>query len=140
MEIDDILSGSDPNEIKKLIALLQSVVDRQSAHKDNNLSTQESNEEETSSIIKTKSRKLLNDNKSKKPFKNKFLDMPEKNMHKEDIQFDQKVSKHPPVPRNRTFEPITVTCRVCGKTEQVNPSIVDSVQRYKCNLCSTQAG
>lgn len=140
MGIEDILQGSNPNEIKKLIALLQSVVDMAGADQDHSTEQQDADEEASSGVMKTRSRKLTNDSKGKKPFKNKFLDMPEKNMHKEDIEFDKKVAKHSPVPRNRTFEPIKVTCRVCGKSEKINPSLVESIQRYKCNQCSTQAG
>jgi len=139
MGIEDILKGSNPNEIKKLIALLQSMVDTAGTSGDHS-TEQDADEDESSSTMKTRSRKLNGNSKGKKPFKNKFLTMPEKNMHKEDIEFDKKVAKHSPVPRNRTFEPIKVTCRVCGKNESINPSLVESIQRYKCNQCSTQAG
>lgn len=139
MGIEDILKESNPNEIKKLIALLQSMVDTAGTSGDHS-TEQDADEDESSSTMKTRSRKLNGNSKGKKPFKNKFLNMPEKNMHKEDIEFDKKVAKHSPVPRNRTFEPIKVTCRVCGKSENINPSLVESIQRYKCNQCSTQAG
>ena len=139
MGIEDILKGSNPNEIKKLIALLQSMVDTAGTSGDHS-TEQDADEDESSSTMKTRSRKLNGNSKGKKPFKNKFLTMPEKNMHKEDIEFDKKVAKHSPVPRSRTFKPIKVTCRVCGKNENINPSLVESIQRYKCNQCSTQAG
>jgi hypothetical protein len=139
MGIEDILKGSNPNEIKKLIALLQSMVDTVGEPGDHS-TEQDADEDESSSAMKTRSRKLSGNSKGKKTFKNKFLTMPEKNMHKEDIEFDKKVAKHSPVPRNRTFKPIKVTCRVCGKSENINPSLVESIQRYKCNQCSTQAG
>ena len=137
MGIEDILKGSNPNEIKKLIALLQSMVDTAGTSGDHS-TEQDADEDESSSTMKTRSRKL--NSKGKKPFKNKFLNMSEKNMHKEDIEFDKKVAKHSPVPRNRTFERIKITCRVCGKSENVAPALVESIQRYKCNQCSTQAG
>jgi hypothetical protein len=78
--------------------------------------------------------------KTKLGFKNKFLEMPESNMHKEDIAFDKRVSKFPPTPRNRSFGYLQVKCRVCGKTEKVSPSLVDSMERYKCNKCCTMPG
>lgn len=72
--------------------------------------------------------------------KNKFEQMPEFRMFKEDTEFDKKISKPPPSARLRQFEPITVKCRVCGKTEEISPQLVESVERYKCNKCSTGAG
>ena len=141
MGIEDILQNSNPNEIKKLIALLQSVVDMSTPDQEHKESSGTQDNTSSNSGLKTKSRKFSNNTSNKnKIFENKFLDMPEKAMHKEDIEFDKKVSKHAPVPRNRSFEPINVVCRVCGKDEKVNPGIVDSVQRYKCNACSGQAG
>ena len=85
---------------------------------------------------KFKSKKAGTDNGD-----NKFTSMPEMNMHKEDVAFDKAVRKFPPVPRNRQFQPIEVICRSCGKKEKVNPVLVhDTVDRYKCNKCSVNAG
>jgi transposase-like protein len=65
----------------------------------------------------------------------------EKNMHKEDVEIDKKLAKHPPSARSREFTPVEVTCRVCGKTEEVNPSLIyDAPNRYKCNKCSRTPG
>ena len=66
--------------------------------------------------------------------------MAEFNMHKEDVAFDKKVAKQPPVPRTRKYIPIKVKCRVCGKEESVNPMLIESADRYKCNKCSSMAG
>lgn len=85
------------------------------------------------SVIKTK--KL-----STGKFVNKFVSMPEANLHKEDSEFDKKVSKVPPTPRNRSFEYIKVRCRLCGKVEEVSPNLVESIDRYKCNKCCTMSG
>lgn len=137
MGIEEILNGSNPSELKKLIALLQNVVDlAETDNTDNQKKNQDTSDEYEATIKSRSSGKKTRD----KPFVNKFLNMPEKDMHKEDIEFDKKVSKMAPVPRNRSFEPIRVTCRICGKKEEVNPALVDSIQRYKCNNCSTQAG
>jgi hypothetical protein len=133
MDLNKLFSDSNPNEIKKLISLLQSMVDNSSSDGDN-----ESEDNEDEQIIKTRSQKT-NTKRSKKQ-NNKFLSMQEMNMHKEDIEFQKRVSKHPPVPRNRGFEPLRVKCRVCGKTEEVNGALVDSVERYKCNNCASSAG
>jgi predicted RNA-binding Zn-ribbon protein involved in translation (DUF1610 family) len=78
---------------------------------------------------------------SKEDGRNKFSSMPEFTMHKEDTSIDRKLSKHPPVSRMREFDPIKVTCRICGKAEIVSPGLVlEGSARYKCNNCSTQAG
>jgi hypothetical protein len=66
--------------------------------------------------------------------------MPEFNMCKEDLEFDRKVKKPAPSARLRDCEPIKVRCRVCGKNEKVAPDLVESIERYKCNKCSTGAG
>jgi lysyl-tRNA synthetase class I len=118
---------SNPEEIKKLISLLQTLVDQNSKESD----------DEPESKIKTKTARSGN----KKKMKNKFLDMPEKNMHKEDSAIDKRLNVHPPTLRNRKFIPVEVTCRSCGKKEKVNPAIVpESTDRYKCNKCSSSAG
>ena len=72
---------------------------------------------------------------------NKFLDMPEFSMHKADSIIDKQLSVQPPTPRTRKFTPIKVRCRVCGKEEEINPSLLASEkERYKCNKCSAIAG
>jgi hypothetical protein len=72
---------------------------------------------------------------------NKFLEMSEMDMHKSDAEIDKKLNKFPPTPRSRPFDLVKVTCRVCSKTEEVHPKLVlDSVDRYKCNSCSTSQG
>ena len=73
---------------------------------------------------------------------NKFDKMMEKHMHKEDIAIDKQLAIHPPVPRTRIYEPISVKCRVCGKTEEINPQVATSaeIDRYKCNGCSISPG
>lgn len=117
---------NNPEEIKKLISLLQTLVDQNS---------QKLNDEPKSKI-KTKTARSGNN----KNMNNKFLGMPEKNMHKEDSAVDKKLNVHPPTLRNRKFVPIEVVCRNCGKKEKVNPAILpESTDRYKCNKCSSSA-
>ena len=89
---------------------------------------------------------MVNEDESpKKPEKekrpNKFLDMPEFSMHKSDSIIDKQLNVQPPTPRTRSYTPISVTCRVCGKQENINPSLLSSEpSRYKCNKCSSVAG
>lgn len=110
-----------PDQIHQMISLLQSMLPKEEAE-----------------TKQTTNRS----NKSKKPSRdNKFNDMMEKNMHKEDVELDKKLSIHPPVPRTRHFKGIDVQCRICGKRERVNPALIpESVERYKCNKCSITPG
>jgi len=128
MDLNKLMNDTNPEDLKKIIAILQAVVGSKDSDKQ---------PEPPPTVIKSK-------NKKRQPLDgnnhNKFLDMQEKNMHKEDTTFQQKVSKHPPVPRSRPFTPISVRCRVCGNMEEVNPRLVESPDRYKCNNCSGSAG
>lgn len=119
---------SNPKEIQKLISVLQNLLDQSSSESEN---------DEPESKIKTKTTRSGNKKKSK----NKFLDMPEKDMHKNDSEIDKKLCKNPPTPRTRKFKPVKVSCRVCGKTESVSPDVIpESTERYKCNKCAAMAG
>ena len=117
-----------PNQIKQMINMLQSMLPDTEA---------EESEPEQMSSIKTKKTKF---SKSKNGFKNKFLSMSEKNMHKEDSEIDKKLSVSPPVARNRTTSLIKAKCRVCGRTEEVSIGMVGDVERFKCNKCAISAG
>lgn len=122
--------GLDNDDIKQLIAILQK-----------GLSNDSSNDDTDEQIPIKKTRRSTPKAKVSKPkSKNKFEAMPEFNMCKEDLEFDRKVKKPPPSARLRDFEPIKVRCRVCGKDEKVAPDLVESIERYKCNKCSTGAG
>ena len=122
------LDINNPEQIKLMIAMLQKLLPDND--KENTI------QNETQAI---KQKTVSSKNQSRH---NKFVDMPEKNMHKEDSKIDQLLSVNPPVARAREFSTINVTCRVCGKTEDIPPSLAtaDSKTRYKCNNCSTSAG
>lgn len=121
--------GLDKDDIKALIAILQKgLVDDEDSEED---------------VVETKPKtKNLRSKKSKAKGKrlNKFDQMQEASMHKEDLEFDRKVKKPPPSARNRDFDYLKVQCRICGKKEEVAPGLVESIERYKCNKCSTGAG
>jgi hypothetical protein len=127
--------GLDKEDIKQLIAILQrGLVDDISV---------EHTQDDKPSLQKTRKRTTTKSKKNKpsKPVReNKFVDMPEMNMHKDDCLFDQKVIVSPPTPRRSPFRPISVRCRICGKTETVDPSIIEASDRHKCNKCSSSAG
>ena len=125
--MDDNLS---PKQIKQMIKMLSAMLPED----DEPAVEQQSEPQFSNSAIKSKNI----DRKS--PRVNKFEQMAEFNMHKEDVEFDRKVSKLPPVPRTRKYNAINVKCRVCGKEESVNPTLIESVDRYKCNKCSSMAG
>ena len=125
--MDDSLS---PKQIKQMIKMLSAMLPED----DEPAVEQQSEPQFSNSAIKSKNI----DRKS--PRVNKFEQMAEFNMHKEDVEFDRKVSKLPPVPRTRKYNAINVKCRVCGKEESVSPTLIESVDRYKCNKCSSMAG
>lgn len=126
---------NNPENVKLLINLLQSLLPTDASNTD----TPQAEPTKKVSKLKTKSRQRKK--QSDDDFENKFARMPEFSMHKEDASIDKKLAKHPPVARMREFEPVEVTCRVCGRTEVVTPGLVfEGAARYKCNNCSTQAG
>jgi hypothetical protein len=83
-----------PEQIKQMIQMLQSMLPK-------DVSKAEEAEDEFVSTIKTKKVSAKKSN-----FKNKFNDMAEKNMHKEDIEIDKKLHTADPTPRrkNNAFE------------------------------------
>jgi len=113
-----------PKQIKQMINMLQQMLP-------------DSDEDELgveSTPIKTVDRKP-------RQTENKFDQMMEAHLHKEDVAIDKKLRKYDPTPRIRKFDPIRVVCRVCGKTESINPNLItDTPNRYKCNNCSRSAG
>jgi hypothetical protein len=129
MDLNELMKN--PEQIKSLIQVLQTLLPQATGD-----TGTENSEEEFSAPIKTRGSKTR-----PKQAKNKFTDMPEHNMHKEDVAIDKKLAKFPPVSRARQFEMVDVKCRVCGRTETVSPSLVfEGLERYKCNNCSTSAG
>jgi len=130
------MDNLSPEQIQLMIKMLQSML---GSEQDLN----EKTKEDTSQNDNTKfvNNKKIPPRSSNKASTNKFLDMPEMNMHKEDVEVDKKLRTQPPVPRARRFSMVKIVCRVCGKQEEVSPSlIVESPSRYKCNKCSTAAG
>ncbi len=118
--------AKDPKKLQELITLLSSMLPNET----------DDTETEDDSPIKNSTKKF----NTKKKRTNKFSDMPEASMHKEDIEIDKKLCKYPPTIRNRPVDFVEVTCRVCGKTEKISANMVDSRERYKCNNCSTSPG
>jgi hypothetical protein len=129
MDLENL--ASNPEQIKQLISLLSSLLPKDQA----NVMEQDP-PEEPESVIRTKKVK-----QDKKRHVNKFLAMPESKMHKDDVEIDKKLQKYPPTARNRESALVEVTCRVCGKTEEIASLLAsESRGRYKCNQCSTSPG
>lgn len=128
MDLNDL--AKNPEQLKNLIQALQALLPNETED------AREPEAEEFTAPLRTKGskRKITKS-------KNKFVDMPEMNMHKDDVAIDKKLAKHPPVSRTRDFEMVDVVCRVCGRKETISPSLLfDAPNRYKCNNCSTSAG
>lgn len=133
----------DNEDIKQLIAILQKGLSSDTVD-------HVESEQEEQKIIKPKRgriQKNLPDNKAinkkarKSANSNKFDEMMEKNLHKEDLAVDKLLSKYPPTTRSRSFVPVDVKCRVCGRQENINPALLnDAPNRYKCNRCSKEPG
>ena len=118
------------NQIKQMINMLKNMLPEES-----NSSPEPTKETEPEGPIRTRG--------SRRPqfIENKFDNMAEKNLHRADIEIDKKLNKYGPTPRTRKFKTVKVTCRVCHKTEEVNPAVLtDSPERYKCNACARSAG
>lgn len=118
----------DKDDIKQLIAILQK-----------GLTEDDDDVIESEPIVKRKQKS--NGTKKNRPKNNNLFDkMTESSMHKDDVEIDKKLKKLPPTQRSRNYKPLKVRCRVCGKEELTNPSLVESLERYKCNKCSTSSG
>jgi len=124
------MDNLSPEQIQQMIAMLQSMLPKEQNKEESK------KDEHIQQTIKTK-----NPNRQKREFVNRFDEMLESGLHKDDIEIDKALTKHAPTPRMRKYVPLDVKCRVCGKTEQVNPALLsDSTERYKCNVCSRSAG
>ena len=136
MDLNELTKN--PEQIKNLIQLLQALLpeaDQEGADNKQTHQASEQKQEEFTAPLRTRGKRTT------QKFKNKFVDMAEKDMHKDDVAIDQKLSRFPPVSRGRNFQMVDVVCRVCGKKETISPSLLfDTPARYKCNNCSTSAG
>ena len=128
----------DPEKIQQLIDLLGSLLPEEEGEQPKTAKKKVTKKKTT----KKKTATRRNSKTKKQESTNKFLDMPEMNMHKEDGEIDKQLQKFPPTPRTRpTAENISVRCRICGKEESISQGLLfEGSNRYKCNKCSTQSG
>jgi hypothetical protein len=128
------LGDLDPTQINQLIGLLQQMLPKEEDTPKKSKTKSKAKEQKLQSV--TKSKRIVDQER-----KNKFLSMPEMNMHKSDTSIDKQLQKFPPTPRSREFSLINVTCRICGRTDEVSPKLLpESADRYKCNNCSSTQG
>lgn len=114
----------DKDDIKQLIAILQK-----------GLSDEPDNTTDSPTTKKRKTKKTTTKTN------NKFVEMGFDRLHKDDIAIDKALKKGPPTPRRRRLDQLDVRCRVCGKTEKINSSLLfESPDRYKCNRCCSSPG
>ena len=137
---DDLLKN--PEQIKQLITLLSGLLPEEQPSEDNPKKTRK---KATKKVSKKTTHRTANAKHSTKQNasakENKFLDMPEASMFKEDPKIAKKLYQQPPMKRRPQKRKITVTCRMCGKREEISASLLHGdVDRYKCNKCCSNAG
>jgi hypothetical protein len=129
------MDNLNPEQIQGMIELLQKMLVSQSP----NTGETEQKQNKTSKPRRQTKNKIQPQKKNQR--ENRFDSMLEANMHKEDIAIDKKLITQAATPRIRKFNFVKVSCRACGKSEEVNPSLItDSLDRYICNKCCTGAG
>ena len=127
----------DNDDIKQLIAILQKGL----ANEDDKPKSKTNNKVKKEPKLKTPPKLKRGRVGGNSNVENQFLSMGIHNLHKEDTFIDKLLAKGPPTPRTRNFKPITVTCRSCGKKENINPVLLyETPDRYKCNSCASSAG
>ena len=131
----------NPEQIKQMINVLSTLLETVSTEnpiEDNPTNTTDNQPN------KTKRKRRTNKQFSTKEVtqkENKFLAMPEANMYKEDPEVAQKLYKLPPVARGRKSQLVTARCRMCGKEEKIQASLIyGGIDRFKCNKCSSTPG
>jgi hypothetical protein len=123
------------DDIKQLIAILQKGLGDEETIKNTQKSTKSNKSKKIPQKLKRGRAGGQHD------VENQFLSMGVHNMHKDDTTIDNLLKKGPPTPRNRNFKPIQVTCRSCGKKENISPVLLyETPDRYKCNSCASSAG
>jgi hypothetical protein len=139
MEIDDL--KNNPETIKQLIGLLSSLLDNDNSKKNDPEPDDQQSENKRNGIQNQTNVRGKGSRSNRPKHSNKFLTMSEKNMFKEDTAVDKLLAKYPPTERSRSSTKINVRCRICGRSETIHPSMLcESVERYKCNNCSTSPG
>tara|TARA_B100002019_G_C21274933_1_gene604908 strand:- start:9699 stop:10121 length:423 start_codon:yes stop_codon:yes gene_type:complete len=131
---------NNPEQIKQMIALLSSMLE----DSDTEPKTKRRSTKKKTTKKKTTKKKTTTTRKPKQAKSlavNKFDQMSESGMFKENPEIAKKLYSKPPMKRRPKKELIAVKCRICGKQEEVSSSLISSgKERYKCNKCSSSAG
>ena len=124
------------DDIKQLIAILQRGLSDQDDQETEPQVEKVKKSNKNKNNIKTKKTKISQDDSS-----NKFIELGFDKLHREDIAIDKVLRKGPPTPRRRKLSQTKVRCRVCGREETINASLLyESPDRYKCNKCCSSPG
>lgn len=134
------MANVDTNKLKQLLMAMIDTLDEADSNEDS--SVQQSDVVQSSQKPqKTNNRNNRNKRKPYASGENLFLNMQEKDMHKNDVEIDKKLAPKQLTSRNRPSTMIEVRCRVCGKEESVSSQLItDGAGRYKCNNCSRGSG
>jgi|APGre2960657404_1045060.scaffolds.fasta_scaffold00249_21 hypothetical protein len=128
-DLNELLKN--PDQIKQIIGVLSSLLD----------AAQQADDNKVPETKTTRSVSKIKKTKTKIQRENKFISMPEARMHKEDPELAQKLYKQPPIARNRKNQTMKAKCRVCGREEKIQSSLLyGGIERFKCNKCSTTPG
>lgn len=136
--INELLKN--PEQIKQMIGLLSTLLEAADQQNSSDTSSNEEDDETRPTKLPAND-KTIHKNNKKEQRENKFLQMPEAKLHKEDPEIAKKLYKQPPMARNRKNQTIKARCRVCGKQENIQSSLIyGGIERFKCNKCSATPG
>ena len=137
---EDILK--DPDQIKQLIGMLSSLLPKED--EESGAKTKPRKKRAKKKTAKTTTSRRNTTKTARKNTKgtiNKFVDMPESQMFKENPNVAKKLYQQPPMKRRSSKRKISVTCRICGKREEISSGLLHGdADRYKCNKCCSNAG
>ena len=137
--INDLLKN--PEQIKQMIGLLSTLLEAVNEQNNSDNSPIENTADVNLSDTQPINSRFIRKNNKKENRENKFLAMPEATMHKEDPEIAKKLYKQPPMARNRKNQTVKAKCRVCGKEEKIQSSLIyGGIERFKCNKCSATPG
>ena len=137
---EDILKN--PEQIKQLIGILSSLLPTDDLDKETEAEPKKpKTRRKPAQTKKTTTNKSTRFKKDTTQHTNKFVDMPESQMFRENPDVSQKLYQQPPMKRRPRKNKINVTCRICGKREEISSGLLyGDVDRYKCNKCCSNAG
>jgi hypothetical protein len=126
---DDLMKN--PEQLKQMISLLSTMLEQAEST-------------ETEEFQQKQQKRVTPKRRGRKPkgtSVNKFDQMSEASMYRDDPDIAKKLYSKPPMQRRPKKSLVDVRCRMCGKQESVSASLIHGgLDRYKCNKCSSSAG